>query len=177
MTALGAIPTLRAVTLVPMPSISTLTEAHKAQLAVLGRAWNFNAEQLLAGASENGGELNLVVIEDEYGPVFEAWLNEGDEGNIFRAGTAEEVAWMGQGGIPECDDKALLAALREALAWSRLAELRQASGGSEEGPWSTYRAVRDLGEESDAPSFAVTEVSGDGTLPPLIVPHDDDVPF
>ena len=177
MNALGAIPKLRAVALVPMPPCSTLSEAQKAQLAVLGRRWSFNAEQMLAAASENDGELNLVVIEDEYGPVFEAWLNEGDEGNIFRADTTEEVAWMGQGGIPECDDKALLAALREALAWSRLAELRQASGGSKEGPWSTYRAVRDLCDESDAPSFAVNEVSGDGTIPPLIVPHDDDIPF
>lgn len=161
MAALGPIPTLRAVSLVARPPFDTLTDAQQAQLAALGHPWNRSAEQMLATGYENALEMNLVSLENEGGLVLEAWLNEGDEGSIFRAGTTEQIAWMGQGGIPECEDQAMLAALREALAWSRLGELRNANGPSEGGPWAAYREARDHCED------VVTAASGDET----------DVPF
>ena len=125
MAKLGSIPKLRLVSFTPRPALSTLTQAQQLQLEERGRPWNLSAADMLAEDGER--ELNLIVIASEEGAQFDAWLNEGNEGSIFRAGTTEEVAWMSQGGIPECEDKALLTALRDALAGRHLNALREAN--------------------------------------------------
>jgi len=73
----------------------------------------------------------------------------------------------------------LLTALREALAWSRLGELRAATGSQGDGAWTAYKAARaHCDENDDGRTPMVTEVSGDGTLPDWRTPpDDDDVPF
>jgi hypothetical protein len=147
MKAMGPIPTLRAVSLVPRPPLDTLDGAQQAQLCVLARQWygqDWSAEQMLSQGTENAPlDVNFVTIVSQEEPVLEAWLNEGDEGLIFRVGTTDVVAWMGQGGIPTCEAHGLLTALREALAWSHLGALRKANGSNEGGAWAAYRAARD----------------------------------
>ena len=168
MTRLGRIPSLRAVSFTPRPSLGALTRAQQLQLEVLGRPWNMTAAQMLAADVTGEHELNLIIIASEEGALLDAWLNEGNEGSIFRAGTTEEVAWMSQGGTPECDDKALLTALREALAGRHLDALREASfPGGEQGPWATYRAACNRSDEAGGSDVVGRDLAG----------MEDDVPF
>ena len=129
----GKVPKLQAISFTPRPARSALSQGQQRQLELLD---GYAAEEPEGGPEQ---QLNLVVIANEEGPLLEAWLDQGNRGSIFRAGTTETVAWMGQGG-PDCADKAMLTALRDALAWGPLNRLREASSeGAETGPWAVYR--------------------------------------
>lgn len=182
MNAIGDNPKLRAISLAAMPPLHALDPMQRAQLHVIAQqpyGEERSVEQLVyQGAEHAPFELSIVSVHGDEGPAFDAWLNEGDEGMIFRSSTTEVVGSVEQGGV-ECVDRALLAALRQALAWSRLSELRAARGGNLGGPWAAYRAARaHWADDAEDGAGIVTEVSGDGTLPSWRdPPDDDDVPF
>ena len=165
MAKLGSIPKLRLVSFTPRPALSTLNQAQQLQLEVRGRPWNMSAAQMLAAYVTGEHELNLIVIASEEGAQFDAWLNEGNEGSIFRAGTTEEVAWMSQGGTPECEDKALLTALRDALAGRHLNAMREASFPGAEGPWAAYRAACERSDEGGSKALVSDSSESEEDVP------------
>lgn len=124
---LGPVRELHAVSMEAWPRHESLDDAQREQVRALSRLWyqrEETAPQMLTPHEDGPRELWLVRVFENGEPAFDAWLNEGQEGLIFRAGTAEHVAHRGQYGV-ECQDRALLTALRDALSWGRLGELRE----------------------------------------------------
>ena len=58
--------------------------------------------------------VDLWKVMDGANHVYDVWTYMGDSGTVFRAGTAESVAEIIQGGL-ECDDDVLGTALDEAI--------------------------------------------------------------
>jgi hypothetical protein len=102
-----------------------LSALQQKQLRAFGRAYDgddLTAKQRLAPGRdvEQGsfaGELEIVPILDAKTrkTLYEAYLAI-DGGSIFEAGTTTEVAAIVQGGLEQCKDPALQAALAKALA-------------------------------------------------------------
>jgi hypothetical protein len=102
-----------------------LSAMQQKQLRAFGRAYDgddLTAKQRLAPGKdvESGsfaGALEIVPILDAKTrkPLFDAFLTI-DSGSIFKAGTTTEVAAIIQGGLEQCKDPALQAALTKALA-------------------------------------------------------------
>jgi hypothetical protein len=88
---------------VPLPSRDQLTPLLKKQLAWFER---------------DGGDWNvlqLFVVRDAKGKhVYDATIHAGDDGKVFRVGTATKVADFAQGGA-EARSEALMAALEQGL--------------------------------------------------------------
>jgi hypothetical protein len=118
-------------------SVTELTALQVTQLEAFGRAYDgrsLAAKDRLAktGGVEDGsftGFLELVdfVADGTDEVLYEAILMI-DSGSIFEAGTTREVAAIIQGGLDQCQDASLFAALKKVLATTP--EVKGGSDGS-----------------------------------------------
>ena len=105
-------------------SVDALNAAQQKQLRAFGRAYDGDdlpaTARLAPGKDPESGSfsgfLELIPIVDAktHKTVYDAYLTV-DSGSIFKTGTTTQVAAITQGGLEQCKDPALYAALGKAL--------------------------------------------------------------
>ncbi len=91
--------------------------------ALLAQQLGPRLKQLTADPTGFALRLDRLRFIDETGtPRFDACLHLGEDGPVYRAGTAEFVACFSQSSATECDDEDLVEQLEAALRALRVAE-------------------------------------------------------
>jgi hypothetical protein len=103
----------------PIPSLVDLEHVLAEQLGP-------RLAQLKADWAAYGPLIERYQVVDDGGAVhFDVILFRGEDGPVFRAGTADFVATFSQGSISECDDEDLAQTLETALRAFRSAPVRK----------------------------------------------------